>query len=286
MSNIKVGIIGLGFVGDAIRQAYTIKQQLHRLETFDINNDRNPTCNSLEELLNKVDFVYICVPTPMNSVGKCDTSIVESLVSSIDKISTNKIIIIKSTVAPGTTENFQNLYLNNRLVFCPEFLTEANYIKDYMNQDLMVIGCNDIDTFNAVSTEQVSVIESVKNVHFTTPTIAELHKYTANVFLATKVSFANEMASICEQVGIDWNLLVDSIKQDSRLGTTHWKVPGPDGHRGFGGTCFPKDISALITFAEELGVNTPVLNAVWNRNCTIDRPEKDWEFLKGRAVST
>lgn len=283
----KVGIVGLGFVGDAIRQSYTLMNKLYKLETYDINESLNPTCFSLNELVNKCEMIYVCVPTPMNKKGKCDTSIVERVISDISKITSDKIIIIKSTVTPGTTERLQEKFRNNHILFCPEFLTEAKYVHDYMNQELMIIGVPDlnIDIFMKVRDEQIASIESVKTVYMMNPTAAELHKYIANTFLAMKVSFANEMANLTSTLNVDWKVLQSSISKDSRLGKSHWGVPGPDGHFGFGGTCFPKDVSAILHFAKELGVQMPVLEAVWNRNITIDRTEHDWEQLKGRAVT-
>ena len=113
---------------------------------------------------------------------------------------------------------------------------------------------------------------------------AEMVKYFANTFLATKVSFANEMKIICEKLEIDYDKVVEYAIYDNRLGKSHWAVPGPDGKPGFGGSCFPKDINALINKAKELGVETDVLNSVWKTNLKV-RPERDWEQLKGRAIS-
>jgi UDPglucose 6-dehydrogenase len=118
----------------------------------------------------------------------------------------------------------------------------------------------------------------------TNSTIAETIKYVTNIFLATKVSFANEMETIANKLNIPWENIYQIVINDRRLGTSHWKVPGPDGHYGFGGTCFPKDISAMIHVANSLGINVPVIQAAWDRNIGIDRQERDWEQLKGRAI--
>ena len=109
-------------------------------------------------------------------------------------------------------------------------------------------------------------------------------KYFTNTFLATKVSFANEMYQICEKLDIDYDKVVEYSTYDERLGKSHWAVPGPDGKPGFGGSCFPKDINALIKTAEELDIFTNVLNSVWDANLDV-RPEEDWKELKGRAVT-
>ena len=104
-----------------------------------------------------------------------------------------------------------------------------------------------------------------------------------NTFLATKVSFANEMKQICDELKIDYDKVVEYSTYDERLGKSHWAVPGPDGKLGFGGSCFPKDLNALIKFADELNIGTWVLRSAWETNLDV-RPEKDWRELKGRAV--
>jgi UDPglucose 6-dehydrogenase len=101
--------------------------------------------------------------------------------------------------------------------------------------------------------------------------------------LATKVSFANEIYQICKEMGVDYNTVISTATLDKRLGKSHWKVPGPDGHYGFGLTCFPKDLNALIRLAESHGVDAKVMKAAWEKNLEV-RPERDWEQMKGRAV--
>jgi len=284
--NFEVGIIGLGFVGGAVLNAYKLKG--HHVHTFDVDERKNPTCSSFEEFLTNANLIYVAVPTPMNSSGECDTSIVEGVVHDLCMTDSQKVIIIKSTVPPGTTERLQERYPNHYILFNPEFLTEANYLDDYLNQDVLVMGKSENtphDIAEAVLMNQVRVINSVRVVQITSATTAELLKYTANTFLAVKVSFANELYDIATAAGVEWETLRSLLVEDSRLGKSHWKVPGPDGHRGFGGTCFPKDISALINYAKTKDVQTPLLRAAWTRNVIVDRPERDWETLKGRAIS-
>lgn len=284
---LNIGIIGLGYVGKAIRCAYEDKQLLDRVYTFDINPSTNPTCASITDVTTVADVIYVCVPTPMTNTGICDLSIVERVVEEISKSNDSKIIILKSTMTPGTTERLQAQYQQHNFFFCPEFLTEKNFINDYLHQDLMVLGIPKYShrtLAERILQEQTSVC-NVRTAKIIDATAAEFYKYVANNFLATKVSFANEMESIAREIGVEWGDIVNTITNDKRLGHSHWNVPGPDGHRGFGGTCFPKDINATITFANSLGVGVPLLKAVWNRNVIVDRPEKDWEELKGRAVT-
>jgi UDPglucose 6-dehydrogenase len=118
----------------------------------------------------------------------------------------------------------------------------------------------------------------------TSSTIAELVKYTTNCFLATKVSFANEIKQVCDSLDVDYDKVVEYAIKDKRLGGSHWSVPGPDGLLGFGGSCFPKDLNALLSKAYELDVKCNTIYGAWLTNLEV-RPEKDWEKLIGRAVS-
>ena len=112
---------------------------------------------------------------------------------------------------------------------------------------------------------------------------AEMVKYFTNTFLATKVSFANEMKEICDKLNIDYDKVVEYSTYDERLGKSHWAVPGPDGKLGFGGSCFPKDINALVHLCSELNIPENILSSVIDTNLRV-RPEQDWKELKGRAV--
>ena len=114
-------------------------------------------------------------------------------------------------------------------------------------------------------------------------------KYLTNNFLTVKVAFANEMHQICQSLekaglNVDYDKVVEYAKYDERLGSSHWAVPGPDGKFGYSGSCFPKDINAMISVGDRLHVDTPVLDGAWKKNLEV-RPERDWEKLIGRAVS-
>jgi UDPglucose 6-dehydrogenase len=287
MMENSTGIIGLGFVGHAIQAGFE-KNKIDSLYTYDIDTSKNSSCNSIAEVAQHAEIIYVCVPTPMDRDGSCDTSIVDRVVYDIVAAApSQRIIVIKSTVPPGTTERLQTLHPFHHIVFSPEFLTEANYIEDFYNQMFMVVGaCENSPTYIAdlVGKNQRMGTRGFTIINTTIATTAELFKYTANTFLALKVSYANEMASIATALGVEWDALRKLILGDARLGTTHWNVPGPDGHYGYGGVCFPKDISALLAVANMYSVPTPVLAAAWMRNTTIDRPERDWEALTGRAV--
>ena len=113
---------------------------------------------------------------------------------------------------------------------------------------------------------------------------AEMVKYMTNTFLATKVSFLNDMKILCEKVGGKWEDVLEGFIRDGRVGHSHLNVPGHDGKFGFGGSCFPKDIQAIINYADSLGLTMDTLKGVWKTNLKV-RPEKDWEKLEGRAIT-
>jgi len=273
----KIGIVGQGFVGTAVYQTMSL---FYDVRTFDTVKDS--TCNSLRELCNQVNEVFLCLPTPMRKSGECDLSIIEGAVKEIDSYGESKIIIIKSTIPPGTTERLNQICKNIQIVFNPEFLTEANYIDDFRNQNRIIIG--------GPRPASTKVKNLFKKVFQNTPiiktgsTTAEMVKYFANCFLATKVSFANEMKQFCDKKNIDYDKVVEYALYDNRIGRSHLGVPGPDGKLGFGGSCFPKDVNALIQEMKKEDVNADVLRAIWHKNLKV-RPERDWEQLKGRAVS-
>ena len=283
---MKIGIVGQGYVGTAVR---TVFQKHYKCNTFDIKQECN--CNTLGELVTDSDIIFVCVPTPMNKDRSCNTDIVEDVISDIndavriDRLNhnpkTDKIVVIKSTVPPGTTERLNEENDNVTVIFNPEFLTEANFIEDFKNQNRIIIGGQRPAT---TKLRQVySLVFPNVPIIKTGSMTAEMVKYFTNTFLATKVSFANEMKMICDKLGIDYDKVVEYSIYDERLGKSHWAVPGPDGHYGFGGSCFPKDINALVHICEKMNIPVGVLPSVINTNLIV-RPERDWEELKGRAV--
>jgi len=276
---MRIGLIGKGFVGEAF---YEGMKDHFTIDVWDIDESKR-NVETLAELVHRCSVIFVSVPTPMMQNGACDTSIVERVITQINQIATNqKIVVVRSTVPPGTCEALDRWPHGISVVFNPEFLTEANHINDFKNQDRIVLGGRP---------EITSVVEEVYEQAFPgVPVVrtdwktAEMVKYIGNTFLATKVTFANEIKQICDAAGINYDRAVKIAMLDKRLGSSHWRVPGPDGHKGFGGTCFPKDINAIIAHAKHLGVPVPLLKAIWKKNLEL-RPERDWEDLKGRAVT-
>jgi UDPglucose 6-dehydrogenase len=277
--NNNIGIIGQGFVGTATSEGLKEHFQVY---TYDKFLDKKSNCVNMLQVCEYAKIVFVCLPTPMKKDGSCDLTILESVVNEINSYKLENIVVIKSTVPPGTTRAFNKTCNNIQVVFNPEFLTEANYIEDFKNQNRIIIG-GPRPASTIVKNMFIKVFQDVPIIK-TGSNTAESVKYFTNCFLATKVSFANEFKQICDQADVDYDKVVEYALYDERLGKSHFTTPGPDGRSGFGGSCFPKDINALIFFASQLGVSADVLSAAWKKNLEV-RPERDWEQLKGRAIS-
>ena len=283
---MNIGICGQGFVGTAVREGL---RNFFEVFTYDISKVEDFAVSSLEELVKNSDVIFQCLPTPMRKSGECDTRLVRKTVLEIDKLAAEnqsrcEIVVIKSTVPPGTTQSLNEEVKNIQVVFNPEFLTEANAINDFKNQNRIILGgprpaTSTLKTIFSKAFPKSSIVKTGSNT-------AEMVKYFTNCFLSTKVSFANEMRQICEKIDIDYDKVVEYSLYDSRIGNSHLSSPGPDGSYGFGGHCFPKDINALMYVARSLDVEPTVLSSVWEKNLEVrDSASRDWEAMSGRAVS-
>jgi len=313
-----IGVIGQGFVGGSLSQG-----MLHAFDIFAydkggalapgaFNGALNPLVggsgDSLLLLVQRLEVstnykkrftgvYFVCLPTPMYENGEADLRIVEGTLRELAEIPGERIAVVKSTVPPGSTKRWNEMFSGSGLtvVFNPEFLTEANAVEDFKNQNRIVLGGPrpQINKVKLIFQQAFPGVPLIK----TSSTTAEMVKYATNCFLATKVSFANELAQICEALDndgqdIDYDKVIEYARYDKRLGDSHWAVPGPvathDGRhvKGFGGHCFPKDLNALKFVANQLNVDTKVLNAVWEKNLEVRGPEdRDWEQMQNRAVS-
>jgi UDPglucose 6-dehydrogenase len=280
----KLGVIGQGFVGTAVTNGMS---HCYEMVTYDKDPNKQCTEKSLYNVILQTEVVFLCVPTPMYKSGACDLTIVhhamKEIVSACEALKKHVTVILKSTVPPGTTESLNELYGHYiSVVFNPEFLTEANANDDYKNQNRIIVGGNrpessQVKQIFAKAFPKVPIIK-------TSASIAEMVKYVTNTFLAMKVSFANEMAQICQGLDIDYDKVIEYARYDDRLGNSHWAVPGPDGDKGFGGHCFPKDVAALTHLAVTLGVEPTMLAGTAIKNKDV-RTDRDWEKQVGRAVS-
>lgn len=296
-----IAVIGQGFVGGSLTTVFS--EQGFEVFAYDKSGKyaKGSYPYKPEDLKHLVSFAesnkdfsgiyFLCLPTPMFEDGSADLSIVESVLEELSLIPGNRIVVVKSTIPPGSTEGWNKKYESTGLsvIFNPEFLTEANALVDMRNQNRIIIGgprpwINSVKQIFQTAFPKVPIIK-------TSSTTAEMVKYLTNNFLTVKVAFANEMAQICEALdasglNVDYDKVVEYAKYDRRLGDSHWGVPGPDGARGYGGHCFPKDINAMIDVAKKNGVDPKVLTSAWEKNLEVRQPEhRDWEKMSGRAVS-
>lgn len=239
----KLGIVGYGFVGKAVSYGF----QHRDVDQYIIDPKLGTTLNNLPE---DCDVVFVCLPTPMGADGRIDSSILEDVYTDLrDYVSNDTLIVIKSTITPDIVNNFAQ----RGVVYNPEFLAEKNALYDFVNPQFHVFGGYDDD---ALYLERVYDVYSLCNpchVFRVSHIDASFIKYGINTFLATKVTFFNQLYDcVNKEPDANFAAVIAVIGSDSRIGPSHTKVPGFDGKRGFGGACFPKDCTALVTYDNSL----------------------------------
>ena len=245
MKNLKLAIVGHGFVGKAVDFGFSVNVDKTIIDPIYGTNIRDLASNS-------PDVIFICVPTPMKINGGIDCSIIINVIKDITEMGLDSIIVIKSSVTPAILKQCAEINPDN-IVYNPEFLTERNANNDFMNPNILIIGG---DKKNAAFVHEIHLQHSKCAecpVFFTDLMTASLVKYTLNTYLATKVLFMNEIYNIHNSMNVSssWDEFTEILAAEGRIGLTHMQVPGPDGRFGFGGACFPKDLSALINYAND-----------------------------------
>lgn len=271
-----IGIVGWGVVGQSVGKGFEKKKE-NKVYWYD-KNKKGP--HSFDDVVKKSEFIFLCLPTPMFSdESGIDLSIMDGVVDEIaPKIKgKDKILVIKSTVVPGTTAGYKKKYPETNFAMNPEFLTEVNAMNDFLNPDRTVIGALSQPVSEKMTQLYQDFYGPDANIYATDTTTAEMVKYMSNALLATKVIFANEMYDLCESLGIKYEEVKKMVAADTRIGDTHLDVTTV---RGFGGKCFPKDIVALIGFTKDKKVDASLLKTVWEKNKKI-RKVKDWEEIEG-----
>lgn len=278
----KFGIIGMGFLGTAVTHGFGLHAEIKI-------HDKYKPFDSLEDTVKHAEIIWMCLPTPMNlETGNIDLSILDENLKQINDLCVpedKKIIIIKSTVTPGTTRMFANKYKNLFFSMNPEFLTARNNRLDFICASRIIIGEEIENSWVGDKLEEMYRYRFGNStpIYRCVLEAAELTKYGANCFFAVKISYFNMIYKICQKLGLEFDEVKDMILADGRIARSHASVPGWDGKFGYSGSCFPKDINALIHFCEQIGVDAGVLCASWNQNLE-DRPDKDWETIPS-AVS-
>jgi UDPglucose 6-dehydrogenase len=258
---VRIGIIGLGYVGSAILNSLT--DRFIDLVIIDPDKGYNSTYNDLAG----TEAVFVCVPTPRDDDGNCNTSILEDVLDRLRNIRYTGVIISKCTAPPNAYQKLNEQYPN--LVHVPEFLTASDAMRDYLNGSFAIIGgsikayMNEAERFTKISQQNLKTI-----VHCDIGEAA-LTKYAINSFLATKVVFMNELRGLAVASGLDYDVIAEMISLDKRIGHSHMKVPGTDGTFGFGGHCLPKDTEALLALSKDLGVTMQVLEAALKKNLLL-----------------
>ena len=279
---MKVGIIGNGFVGKATK---ILKCKDIEILAYDINPELCEPKNLKLNDMKNCEIIFISVPTPMKKDGSVYLGIIESVLQDLKNINFKNFIVIRSTVPPGTSDIF-NCY------FMPEFLTEKNFVNDFVNNPLWIYGLLN-KPLDCLFKEKISKMINLayknkcikfNDIKFMSNKEAEMVKYFRNTFLSVKVSYCNEIYEYCQKKGINYENVRKIAALDKRIGLSHTKVPGHDGKLGFGGTCFPKDTNGLLADMKKHNMQSYILESAIKRNENVDRPEKDWNSNKGRAV--
>src|SRR3972149_3252656 len=246
MSKTAIGIIGVGYVGGALHGWF--KSQPERFDVFVY--DKFKRLGSPDEG-NLASIIFVATPTPFREdAGGYDDSAIRDALANIRD---GKMIVIKSSVTPGSTERFQKEHPQKILLFSPEFLKAQNAASDFVNSERQIVGYAD-EKNRGKAAEILAILPPAPYMKVMRATEAEMVKFFGNTYLATRVVFANQIYDLCEKLGIDYNAVKEGVGQDPRIGTSHLEVLHGE-HRGYGGLCFPKDMKAFIQFAEALGVD-------------------------------
>lgn len=272
INEISLGIMGVGMVGGALKDYFEKKGKVVGKDLF--LYDPHKGFDSVDEV-NKADVIFVCVPTPYLKDGHgFDLSYVEDAFS---KIKEEKVVVIKSTALPGTTQKFQDKYPNHKVLFNPEFLTELTAEQDMTYPDRQIIGHTE-QSLN-VAKDVMMLLPLAPYERIMPATEAELVKYFGNNWFAVKVAFANQMYDVCSKLGINYDTVMEGAAADKRIGPSHL-VALHKGYRGYGGKCLPKDIRAFIQFGDSLGVDlkvhkaTEAVNNDLMKAQNIEDPEK------------
>ncbi len=222
--------------------------------------------SNISEAINKSDIIFICVGTPSKkNSSSVDLSYIFNVAKQIRRFSKKKkIIITKSTVPVGTGDQIERIFKNKKkfaVISNPEFLREGEAIRDFRYPDRIIIGSNEKKTFNTMKSLYLPLISKGAKFFITNRRGAELIKYASNAFLATKITFINEIANLCEKTGINIEDISLGMGSDDRIGSRFLRA-GP----AYGGSCFPKDTKGLVSIGDKAKVDLSIVRSVVKSN--------------------
>lgn len=274
--SMNIGIVGWGFVGQATGKGL-LKSKKNKIFVYDKLRTSKLT---LKEVVAKSEFIFVCVPTPMHAdYSGMSMAIVDEVAGQIAKEAkgTEKIIIIKSTVLPGTVAGYIKKYPKVNWAMNPEFLTQKNATYDFAHPFRTVLGVSGQRTGERLKKLYQTIYPTSQPYFIMDTTSAEMVKYMSNNMLAAKVLLADEFYFLSKKVGANYDAVRKAVQADPRIGS-HLQVPGPDGDVGFGGACFPKDMIGILGFAKKKKIDMSAFAAVWQKNLKI-RKNRDWEHM-------
>lgn len=247
-----MAIVGHGFVGKAVDYAFNDDMVTKYIVDPKYGTDiKDPAVASS-------DVVFVCLPTPMGKNGEIDSSILVNAVEYL-KSNTRALIIVKSTVTPEIINDLGSGAFGTRVVYNPEFLREATAVADIITPSMHIFGGDKSSTEYAEKFFNDYSLCKAAPVYHMSLLDASFVKYGINSFLASKVLWFNQFYDIVKKNGGNYGQVARAISTDERIGYSHIMVPGPDGKRGFGGACFPKDTSAFLEFAGSFSILEEVI---------------------------
>ncbi len=261
----KIGIAGIGYVGGAVKHWF--ETQGFPLFLY----DKGKGLGSVQDL-SKAEIVFLCLPTPFDEKNGFDDSAIWEV---LKKIEGEKVIVVKSTVLPGSTDKYQAGFPRHKILFNPEFLTEKNAMQDFLNPKRQIVGYT--EKSKPVAEKIMELLPKAPFQRVMGVKEAEMIKYFGNLFLANRVIFANQMYDVCEKLGIHYQTVKECSGVDERVGTSHFDV-FYEGYRGYSRSCLPKDTKAFIKLAESLGLNPKLLKTVDEINERFIYGDKNYEW--------
>jgi UDPglucose 6-dehydrogenase len=251
---MNVGVVGLGMVGNAIKDGFEYLK--HKVLEHDIKLN-----TQLSDIID-TDIVFICVSTPPQEDGSCDVSIVETIITDLSKLKYNGVICIKSTVEPGTTRRLINTHPTLTITHVPEFLREAHAYFDFTSgHNVLVVGTDSQEAYDVIVKTHG---EFPKNSVMMKPQEAELVKYYSNVYKATRITFANSFARVCNHLDVDYTKVKDTFLLHGVTESEYLNVT--DSFGAFGGSCLPKDVTAFNNLIQKHNIDVNLFTTIIGEN--------------------